>query len=94
MLDRVRAALASADGYDALFFDLTIPGGPEATAALGRLRELDSEVPVIVYSGYAQSPIMARHREHGFAAVLAKPFTLNELEAVLSAVLRRDPAAR
>ncbi len=94
MLGRVRAALASADGYDALFFDLTIPGGPEATAALGRLREFDREVPVIVYSGDAQSPIMARHTEHGFAAVLAKPFTLNDLTAVLSAVLRRDPAWR
>jgi signal transduction histidine kinase/CheY-like chemotaxis protein len=89
MLGHVRAALAGGDGYDALFFDLTIPGGPEATAALGHLRKLDPEVPVVVYSGYAESPIMARHTEHGFAAVLAKPFTLNELATVLNAVLRR-----
>jgi DNA-binding NtrC family response regulator len=89
MLGRAASALADGDGYDVLLFDLTIPGGPQATVALGRLRELDPDVPVIVYSGHAQSPIMARHAQRGFAAALAKPFTVHELESVLHAVLRR-----
>jgi signal transduction histidine kinase/ActR/RegA family two-component response regulator len=89
MLAHAASALADGDGYDVLLFDLTIPGGPPATVALGRLRELDPDVPVVVYSGHAQSPIMAHHAQHGFAAALAKPFTAHELESVLNAVLRR-----
>ena len=87
MLGRLRAALAGGDRYDAVLFDLIIPGGPGADEALRGLREIDPQVPVIIYSGEANSPIMARHEEHGFAAALAKPFTVTELQTVLDVVL-------
>ncbi len=87
MLRLVRAASLRGQRYDTLLFDLTIPGGPSPEEALRQLRELDPSVPVIICSGYGHSPLMAQHREHGFAAVLPKPFTLTELKTVVESVL-------
>jgi len=36
-----------------------------------------------VMSGYSTDPVLARYREHGLIARLQKPFTVEEIEAVL-----------
>ena len=43
----------------------------------------DPDVRAIVASGYANAPILAEHRAHGFQAKIHKPF---ELEAIASAL--------
>ena len=84
MLALVRSA---ATPYDAILFDLVIPGGPPAEESLQLLRTLDRKVPLIAYSAYAHSPLMAEHQRYGFATALPKPFTLAELGAALETVL-------
>jgi PAS domain S-box-containing protein len=83
--------------YQAVIMDLTIRGGTGGKQAISRLRKLDPKVKAIVSSGYSNDPIMGRYREHGFAAVLAKPYTAAEMSEVLRMVLRdgvsADPAA-
>jgi len=80
-------ARAAGRPFAAVVVDLTIPGGMGGVEALARLRELDAEVRVIVSSGYANDPIMANYEAHGFRAVAPKPYKLQELSAVLKAVL-------
>jgi len=41
--------------------------------------ELDPEARVIVYSGYAVDPVMAKYSDYGFAGMITKPFSIKEL---------------
>lgn len=63
--------------------DLTVPGGKGGKEAAQEILALDPDARIVVSSGYSQDTIMADYRKHGFCAVLAKPFDLNELSAVL-----------
>ncbi len=75
---------ASAARIDAVLLDLTMPrlGGLDA---LARLRALAPQVPVVLTSGYAEAP--ARD-----VAVLAKPYSAQQLVDALDEVLRQSPA--
>lgn len=76
--------------FSAVIMDLTVPAGCGGLEALSALREIDPAVKGIVSSGYAEDPIMANFQEHGFCAVLGKPYRLRELCAVLDVVLGRS----
>lgn len=72
--------------YDFVIVDLTIPGGMGGKEAMHHLLQLDPEIVVIVSSGYANDPIMANYKDHGFVALLAKPFSLEELSSVVASL--------
>ena len=55
--------------------------------ALEQLKAIDPTVNGIVVSGYAQDSVITDYREHGFKAVIAKPFTLQELSWTLESVV-------
>ncbi|MEW6712942.1 MAG: response regulator, partial [Candidatus Riflebacteria bacterium] len=60
-------------------FDLTIPGGTGGIEAMKQLKEIDSQLPVIVMSGYHESPALADPEKFGFVTGITKPFRLNDL---------------
>lgn len=70
--------------FDAVIMDLTIPGGMGGKETIRKLREIDPHVVAIVSSGYSGDPIMAEYRQHGFNAVIGKPYSVEELGAVLT----------
>jgi PAS domain S-box-containing protein len=84
---RFRAERAAGRGFDAVILDLTVPGGMGGEEAMRSLLELDPGVKAIVSSGYSRGPGLANHRAHGFAAVLEKPWRIEELGATLQRVL-------
>ncbi|MBI2839491.1 MAG: PAS domain-containing protein [Acidobacteria bacterium] len=69
------------------FLDLTVPGGMGGKEVVRTLRELDPEVKAVASSGYSNDPVMARHADSGFCAVLPKPYRLSDLEKVVAEVL-------
>jgi signal transduction histidine kinase/CheY-like chemotaxis protein len=69
---------------DVVIMDLTIPGGMGGGEAVARLRALGIPLKAVASSGYANDPILSSYRESGFDAVLAKPYTLEEVHSVLS----------
>lgn len=73
--------------FDAVILDLTVPGEMGGAEAAEELRKIDPQVRCVVSSGYSTDPIMAEYREHGFVAVIAKPYQLAELNEVLSRVI-------
>jgi PAS domain S-box-containing protein len=81
---RYKRALAKGSPFDAVILDLTVPNGIGGREAMELLNELDPGVTAIVTSGYAQDPVMTNFREYGFKAVIAKPFTLQELKHTLT----------
>jgi two-component system cell cycle sensor histidine kinase/response regulator CckA len=66
--------------FDFVIFDLTINGGIGGEETMHRLRETYPGVRGIVTSGYSETPVMAHPEDYGFAAILPKPFTMQELE--------------
>ncbi len=70
-----------------VIMDLTISGGLGGKETIKNLREFDSDVKVIVSSGYSNDPIMANYKEYGFNGVLPKPFSINDLSDLLSKIL-------
>jgi two-component system, cell cycle sensor histidine kinase and response regulator CckA len=73
--------------FDAVIMDLTVPGGMGGGETIQVLREIDPNVRAIVSSGYLNDPIMADYEAHGFRGVVRKPYTINELSAVLKQVV-------
>ncbi len=86
-LQRFREARASGRPFDLVVLDLTIPGWMGGLETLQALRRLDDRLPAVVSSGFSSDPIMASHAEHGFAAVLAKPYEPAQLREVVARVL-------
>gem|GEM_PF-7037402 len=91
-VDFVGRKRAAGDYYDAVVMDLTIPGSPPGEDIAAQLRGIDARPRFIVSSGYSDSPVMARYREHGFDARVAKPVAPEKLleEVAKAAGTRRS----
>jgi len=59
-------------------------GGSEVVRIL---REFDPNLKAIVSSGYSNDPVMADYQRYGFDAVVAKPYTVNELSETLKRII-------
>lgn len=71
-----------------MIFDLTIPGGMGGKETISRIRNICSETPVFVASGYSDDPIMSDPERYGFTASIIKPFRKAELFAVLEQYMK------
>ena len=83
----VETAMASVD-YDALVLDLGLPGR-SGTEVLRRLREQDHRLPVLVLTARDSLSDRVGTLNLGADDFLPKPFALAELEARLTALVRR-----
>jgi PAS domain S-box-containing protein len=86
-VEAYRAAREAGAPFDLVILDLTIPGGMGGVETLSRLRRLEPAVRAIASSGYSGDPAMIDPEAHGFAGRLAKPYTVLELEDVVTRVL-------
>jgi two-component system cell cycle sensor histidine kinase/response regulator CckA len=78
-----RAARERHEAFERVVLDLTVPGGMGGLACASALRPIDPEVRLVVASGYSADPVMSAPELHGFHAVIAKPFGLDELREAL-----------
>ncbi|HZW84179.1 MAG TPA: PAS domain S-box protein [Candidatus Deferrimicrobium sp.] len=78
----------SAQGFDIVIMDLTIPGGMGGKEAIREFIKLDPSVKGIVSSGYSDAPVMADYRRFGFRGCVSKPYRIEELGSVLQQVLQ------
>ncbi len=76
--------------FDILIMDLTIPGSMGGLETLKKIQALDPKVKALVSSGYANDPVMANYRQHGFCGVVPKPFLVEELKTTLNRCLFSD----
>lgn len=84
-------AQARGEPFAAVILDLTVPGGMGGLECLERLKEVDPNVRAIVSSGYATDAILAQYQQHGFVAVVAKPYRLDELGNALAVATGTPP---
>lgn len=93
-VDLFQTAELRGEPFDAVVFDLTIPGGLGGLEALRMIRKVRPDVPAIVASGYSEDAVLADPTAYGFSGRVAKPFTGEALGAELARVLDRRPGAR
>lgn len=72
-----------------IILDLTIPGGMGGKETVAEIRKLDSKIPVFASSGYSSDMVMSTPGSYGFSDSIRKPFTINELSALLNRHLNR-----
>jgi two-component system, cell cycle sensor histidine kinase and response regulator CckA len=75
--------------FDVVIMDLTIPGGMGGKESIKKLKKIDRDARVIASSGYANDPIMANYAKYGFSAVVAKPYSTEEMQQVLYKLLAK-----
>lgn len=88
-IELYKKAKESAQPFDALLMDLTIPGGMGGKETIQKLLKIDPEIKAIVSSGYSNDPIMAEYRKYGFRGVVAKPYKIKELGEILYKVITK-----
>jgi signal transduction histidine kinase len=80
-------AQAAGQPFAMVILDYTIPGGMGGLETLHRLRAIDPQVKALLSSGYANNPVMADWAYYGFRGVVAKPYTMAQLQEALHNVL-------
>ena len=96
---RVATALASERAFDLILMDCRMPvmDGFEATLAIRALGGERAHVPIVALTAYGLTEPKQRYLDAGFDDLLVKPYTLDDLEAVLHRWLalerRAQPAA-
>ena len=84
-----KAAMKAGKPFSVAILDLTIAGGMGGEIAIQKLLQIDPGIKAIVSSGYIEDPVMAKHRDHGFSGVVAKPYTIEELRKAVQDVIPR-----
>ncbi|GFO70362.1 hypothetical protein GMLC_39410 [Geomonas limicola] len=78
-VEAYRARFEAGQPFLAGILDLTIPGGMGGVEVARKILAIDPAARLIVSSGYSYDPVMARHKEYGFCAAVAKPYKAEEL---------------
>lgn len=73
--------------FDAVILDLTVPGGMGGAETIQKIHEIAPQVKAIVSSGYSNDPVMSEYKQHGFTAVIPKPYELSQLTKILQKVI-------
>lgn len=69
--------------FDAMLLDLTVFGGLGGKDIIGKIRQIDKDIPAIVSSGYHDDPVIVNPQLYGFSDSITKPYRLEDLEATL-----------
>lgn len=88
-IEKYKKAKESGDPFDAVVFDLTVPGGMGGEEAGNILLEYDPGLIAIASSGYSTSTIMSDHSDSAFKAVVPKPYRIKEMSDALHHVLQQ-----
>jgi PAS domain S-box-containing protein len=91
VVEKYQHALASGRPYDAVILDLVVPEGIGGKEAMERLGRIDRQVPAILASDYGDRSMTPEYAQLGFKAVLAKPYTFDELTRTLKSVIPAGP---
>jgi CheY-like chemotaxis protein len=78
--------VASGVSYEAAVVDLTVIGGMGGVELARELHHRNPSLRIVVSSGHTDSDAMANYREQGFADVIRKPYTIDEVKKVMASL--------
>ncbi len=77
-------AFAAGEKFALVVLDLNVPGGLGGMETASALRRIDPDVRMVLSSGQEAGPMRGDPRNNGFVGLLKKPYSLEELSALLS----------
>ncbi len=83
--------IAGKQRFDVAVIDRSIPGGSDLEL-LARLKVIDSQLPIIVLSGWSGPTFADEALGAGASEYLCKPCSLNDVDAALQRALATHPA--
>jgi PAS domain S-box-containing protein len=89
-IDAYREAMEIGEPFEAAVLDLTVPGAMGGREAAVGILAIDPDAKLIVSSGYSDEAVMSEYAEHGFLAVLPKPYNTSQLLATVAKVLHTE----
>ncbi len=87
-LELYREAAEKGKPFDVVIADLIVRDGMGGEELVGRLHEIDPMVRAVVSSGYSTDPVLTDFKKYGFLGVVAKPYRIEELCAVVDAIIQ------
>jgi CheY-like chemotaxis protein len=82
-VDRYIEALEKGEPFAIVIMDLSVPQGMGGLEAIGLIRARNPDVKAIVSSGYAEEAAMADYGSFGFIDMIAKPYSVRDLVALI-----------
>jgi CheY-like chemotaxis protein len=86
-IDLYVKAASSGIPFDAVIIDLIVQDDIGGQELITKLKEINPQVKAIVSSGYVNESAMPALREFGFSAMVAKPFTIENMLGTLRDIL-------
>ncbi|MFU8847384.1 MAG: response regulator [Opitutales bacterium] len=91
-IEAYKKAKESGKPFDAVVFDLTVPGAMGGEDASNILIQYDPALVAIASSGYTTSNIMSDYKNSAFKAVVPKPYRIKEMSDALNRALNKPEA--
>ena len=70
--------LVTRQHFDLIFLDLAMPE-LDGSELFYRIRKMDKQVPIAIITGYPDSELLKKAKEHGPFMIMIKPFTDDEI---------------
>ncbi len=86
-IEKYKKSLDENSPFDVIIMDLTIPGGMGGAEAIKHILKINPEAKIIVSSGYSSGESLSNYKDLGFKTMIAKPYTIEKLQEILTAVL-------
>jgi CheY-like chemotaxis protein len=75
--------------FDLIILDLSVPDGMGGKEAFEKIREIDPFAKVVISSGYTNDPMMTDYAKFGFSGILAKPYRISDIKALLEKMIQK-----
>ena len=72
--------------YLAVILDLTVQTGMGGLETIEKILMVDPQVYAIMASGASMDKMVSSYQEHGFKAILPKPFRLQDVQKCMNAI--------
>jgi excisionase family DNA binding protein len=76
--------IISRQRFDLIFLDLAMPE-LDGSELFRRIRKIDKQVPIAIITGYPDSDLLKKAKEHGPFLIMIKPFTSDDILQAVNA---------
>ena len=86
-IDLYNQERARGSPFDLVILDLSVPDGMGGKEAFEKLHSLDPNAKIVISSGFTNDPMLTDFASFGLNGVLAKPYRITEIKALLEKMI-------